>query len=70
MSIPVNMKIWFEMKEKYKDQISKYEIDEDDDLIKAMIETVENKDKDKKDKDKTTKKKKKKKKKNKKSTDL
>ena len=72
MSVPVNMKIWFEMKEKYQDQIAKFEVDEDDDFLKAMIETAENKDKDKdKDKDiKETKKKKKKKKKNKKSSDL
>ena len=71
MSIPVNMKIWFEMKEKYQDQLSKYEGDDDNDFIKSLIgEDTTDKDKDKDKNTKEKKKKKKKKKKTKRSTDL
>ena len=71
MTIPVNMKIWFEMKEKYQDQLSKYEGDDDNDFIKSLIgEDTTDKDKDKDKNTKEKKKKKKKKKKTKKSTDL
>ena len=66
MKIPTNMRVWFEMKEKYQDQLSKYELEENDEILQAMIETAENRDKKKKDKkEKKTKKKKKKKNKNK-----
>ena len=65
MKIPTNMRVWFEMKEKYQDQLSKYELEENDEILQAMIETAENRDKKKKDKkEKKTKKKKKKKNKN------
>ena len=68
MTMPTNMRIWFEMKEKYQDQLSKYEMEENDEILQAMIETAENRDK-KKEK-KTKKKKNKKKNKNKKNSDL
>jgi hypothetical protein len=55
------------MKEKYQDQLSKYEIDENDDILQAMIEAAEKNEKKKIKKDKN---KKHKKKKNKKSSDL
>ena len=66
MKIPNNMRVWFEMKEKYQDQLSKYEIDENDDMLQAMIEAAEKNEKkknkkekkDKKDKNKKHKKKK------------
>ena len=48
MNIPKNMIIWIEMKEKYNDQIARFENKDDyenDDLLKQMIEQVENKDK-------------------------
>ena len=67
MKIPNNMRVWFEMKEKYQDQLSKYEIDENDDILQAMIEAAEKNEKKKIKKDKN---KKHKKKKNKKSSDL
>ena len=67
MKIPNNMRVWFEMKEKYQDQLSKYEIDENDDILQAMIESAEKNEKKKIKKDKN---KKHKKKKNKKSSDL
>ena len=67
MKIPNNMRVWFEMKEKYQDQLSKYEINENDDILQAMIEAAEKNEKKKIKKDKN---KKHKKKKNKKSSDL
>ena len=67
MKIPNNMRVWFEMKEKYQDQLSKYEIDENDDILQAMIVAAEKNEKKKIKKDKN---KKHKKKKNKKSSDL
>ena len=76
MKIPNNMRVWFEMKEKYQDQISKYEVDENDDILQAMIETAEKNEKKRNKKDRKEKKEKKdknkkhKKKKNKKSSDL
>ena len=77
MKIPNNMRVWFEMKEKYQKELSKYEIDENDDILQAMVEAAEKNEKkrnkkekkDKKDK-KEKKDKKTKKKKNKKSSDL
>ena len=73
MKIPNNMRVWFEMKEKYQDQLSKYEIDENDDMLQAMIEAAEKNEKKKNKKEKNDKKdknKKHKKKKNKKTSDL
>ena len=73
MKIPNNMRVWFEMKEKYQDQLSKYEVDENDDILQAMIEAAEKNEKKrnkKEKKDKKDKNKKSKKKKNKKSSDL
>jgi len=76
MKVPNNMRVWFEMKEKYQAELSKYEIDENDDILQAMIETAEKNEKkrnkkEKKDKkDKKDKNKKIKKKKNKKNSDL
>jgi hypothetical protein len=71
--IPPNMRVWFEMKEKYQEQLSKYEVDENDDILQAMIEAAEKNEKKrnkKEKKDKKDKNKKSKKKKNKKSSDL
>ena len=73
MKIPTNMRVWFEMKEKYQDQISKYEIDENDDMLQAMIvaaEKNERKRNKKEKKEKKDKKNKKNKKKKDKSSDL
>ena len=74
MKVPNNMRVWFEMKEKYQTELSKYEIDENDDILQAMIETAEKNEKKrnkKEKKDKQDKKDKKiKKKKNKKNSDL
>ena len=73
MKIPNNMRVWFEMKEKYQDQLSKYEIDENDDMLQSMIEAAEKNEKKKNKKEKNDKKdknKKHKKKKNKKTSDL
>ena len=73
MKIPNNMRVWFEMKEKYQEQLSKYEVDENDDILQAMIEAAEKNEKKrnkKEKKDKKDKNKKSKKKKNKKSSDL
>ena len=70
MSIPTNMRVWFEMKEKYQDQLSKYELEENDEILQAMIETAENKDKKKKEKKEKKNKKKKTKKKAKNNSDL
>ena len=73
MKVPNNMRVWFEMKEKYQDQLSKYEIDENDDMLQAMIEAAEKNEKKKNKKEKNDKKdknKKHKKKKNKKTSDL
>ena len=58
--IPTNMRIWFEMKEKYMDQISKYEIEENDENLQNIIETIEREEKKKEKKLNKTKKKKKK----------
>ena len=74
MKIPPNMRVWFEMKEKYHEQLSKFEIYEYDEMLQAMIEAAEKNErkrnkKEKKDKDKN-KNKKNKKIKNKKSSDL
>ena len=65
--IPSNMRVWFEMKEKYQEQLEKYENDEFDESIKEMMESIEQeeKKKDKKNKTKSKGKKKKKKKKSK-----
>ena len=69
MSIPSNMRVWFEMKEKYQEQLEKYENDEFDESIKEMMETIEQEEKNKKkNKTKTKGKKKKKKKKSKNNT--
>ena len=77
MKIPNNMRVWFEMKEKYQKELSKYEIDENDDILQAMVEAAEKNEKkrnkkEKKDKKDTKEKKDKKtkKKKNKKNSDL
>ena len=64
MTIPTNMRVWFEMKEKYQEQLEKYENDEFDESIKEMMETIEQEEKNKK-KNKTKSKSKKKKKKKK-----
>jgi hypothetical protein len=64
MSIPSNMRVWFEMKEKYQEQLEKYENDEFDEELKDMMETIKQEEKkkdNKKNKTKTKKKKKKKK---------
>ena len=70
MTIPSNMRVWFEMKEKYQEQLEKYENDEFDQSIKEMMENIEQeeKNKDKKNKTKSKGKKKKKKKKSKNNT--
>ena len=68
MKIPNNMRVWFEMKEKYQEQLEKYENDEFDESIKEMMETIEQEEKNKK-KNKTKSKNKKKKKKKKSKTD-
>ena len=69
MTIPSNMRVWFEMKEKYQEQLEKYENDELDESIKEMMETIEQEEKNKKkNKTKTKGKKKKKKKKSKNNT--
>ena len=68
MTIPSNMRVWFEMKEKYQEQLEKYENDEFDESIKEMMETIEQEEKNKK-KNKTKSKSKKKKKKKKSKTD-
>ena len=71
-SIPTNMRVWFEMKEKYQEQLDKYESEENDEFdesIKEMMETIEQEEKNKKkNKTKTKGKKKKKKKKSKNNT--
>ena len=64
MNIPSNMRVWFEMKEKYQEQLEKYENDEFDEELKDMMETIKQEEKkkdNKKNKTKTKKKKKKKK---------
>ena len=63
--IPSNMRVWFEMKEKYQEQLEKYENDEFDENIKEMMENIEQEEKKKKNKTKSKNKKKKKKKKSK-----
>ena len=40
--IPPNMRIWFEMKEKYQDKLSKFENDDKDDILQAMVDVAEN----------------------------
>ena len=67
MTIPTNMRVWFEMKEKYQEQLEKYENDEFDESFKEMMETIEQEEKNKK-KNKTKSKNKKKKKKKKSKT--
>ena len=69
MTIPTNMRVWFEMKEKYQDQLSKFENEDKDEVLQAMIDVAENRDKKKEKKEKKNKKKKNKKSK-KKTTDL
>jgi hypothetical protein len=66
--IPSNMRVWFEMKEKYQEQLEKYENDEFDENIKEMMENIEQEEKKKKNKTKSKNKKKKKKKKSKTNT--
>ena len=66
--IPSNMRVWFEMKEKYQEQLEKYENDEFDESIKEMMENIEKEEKNKKNKTKSKNKKKKKKKKSKTNT--
>ena len=68
MTIPTNMRVWFEMKEKYQEQLEKYENDEFDESIKEMMENIEKEEKNKKNKTKSKNKKKKKKKKSKTNT--
>ncbi len=68
--IPTNMRIWFEMKEKYQDQIAKYEAEENEESFQDILDTIEMEEKKKERKNKTKSKKKKKKKKSKKSEDL
>ena len=75
MTIPTNMRVWFEMKEKYQDQIAKYENAENEETLQDIVNRIEEeekkKEKKKEKKDKKEKKgKKKKKKKSKKSEDL
>ena len=70
MGIPPNMRVWFEMKEKYMDQIEKFEMDDNNDDLNDIIETIEKEEKKKEKKNKTKTKKKKKKKKSKTNTDL
>ena len=65
--IPTNMRVWFEMKEKYQSQIAKYEMEENDDNLQDIVDTIEREER-KKEKKNKTKTKKKKKKKNKKTT--
>ncbi len=65
--IPTNMRVWFEMKEKYQSQIAKYEMEENDDNLQDIVDTIEREERKKERKNKT-KTKKKKKKKNKKTT--
>jgi hypothetical protein len=69
MTIPTNMRVWFEMKEKYQDQLSKFENEDKDEVLQTMIDVAENRDKKKEKKEKKNKKKKNKKSK-KKTTDL
>ena len=66
--IPSNMRVWFEMKEKYQEQLEKYENDEFDESNKEMMENIEQEEKKKKNKTKSKNKKKKKKKKSKTNT--
>lgn len=66
--IPTNMRVWFEMKEKYQSQIAKYEMEENDDNLQDIVDTIEMEERKKERKNKT-KSKKKKKKKNKKTKD-
>ena len=52
MKVPNNMRVWFEMKEKYQTELSKYEIDENDDILQAMIKTAEKNEKKRNKKEK------------------
>ena len=70
MGIPPNMRVWFEMKEKYQDQLDKYESEENDDSMKEIMDAIEEAEKKKDKKNKTKSKKKKKKKKSKTNSDL
>ena len=69
-SIPTNMRVWFEMKEKYQEQLDKYESEENDDSMKEIMDAIEEAEKKKDKKNKTKSKKKKKKKKSKTNSDL
>ena len=68
--MPPNMRVWFEMKEKYQDQLDKYENEENDESMKEIMDAIEQAEKKKDKKNKTKTKKKKKKKKSKTNTDL
>ena len=68
-TIPTNMRVWFEMKEKYQDQIAKYEAEENQESIQDIVDRIEMEEK-KKEKKLNKTKKKKKKKKSKKTSDL
>ena len=77
MTIPKNMRVWFEMKDKYQDQLNQYEKEHEqaqdyiDQIMEASEEIKKERKKEKKDKkNKSSKKKKNKKKKSKKSSDL
>jgi len=67
--IPNNMRVWFEMKEKYHDQIAKYDMEENEENLQNIVDTIEMEERKKERKNKTKTKKKKKKKKSKKTTD-
>ena len=64
------MRVWFEMKEKYQEQLDKYESEENDDSMKEIMDAIEEAEKKKDKKNKTKSKKKKKKKKSKTNSDL
>ena len=77
MAIPKNMRVWFEMKDKYQDQLNQYEKEHEqaqdyiDQIMEASEEIKKERKKEKKDKkNKSSKKKKNKKKKSKKTGDL
>ena len=69
--VPNNMRVWFEMKEKYHDQIAKYDMEENEENLQNIVDTIEMEERKKERKaNKTKSKKKKKKKKSQKTTDL
>ena len=77
MQIPKNMRVWFEMKDKFQDQLNQYEKEHEqaqdyiDQIMEASEEIKKERKKEKKDKkNKSNKKKKNKKKKSKKTGDL